>query len=252
MVDQQDISRDSLWLRVGVASVWLATGVMVVSATYRAIGANTLHRLGLPEWLMPLTCAFEVALAFWVALGRPSWWITLLQVSMVASFTAILALGEPRLLVSPFGMLTKNVPIVAAVVVAYLIEREGYSPRARWLLRGGMASVGITEGLFPKILFQQAEELSIATQTGLAFGRPGTLLLVIGALQVTSGVAVLATRGPVLRWLLIAQAGGLIVLPVVVSWFVPWLWFHPFGPFTKNVPVLLGTLVILRRCSSWS
>ena len=228
MVDQQDISRDSLWLRVGVASVWLATGVMVVSATYRAIGANTLHRLGLPEWLMPLTCAFEVALAFWVALG------------------------EPRLLVSPFGMLTKNVPIVAAVVVAYLIEREGYSPRARWLLRGGMASVWITEGLFPKILFQQAEELSIATQTGLAFGRPGTLLLVIGALQVTSGVAVLATRGPVLRWLLIAQAGGLIVLPVVVSWFVPWLWFHPFGPFTKNVPVLLGTLVILRRCSSWS
>jgi hypothetical protein len=236
VVDQQDISRDSLWLRVGVASVWLATGVMVVSATYRAIGASYLHRLGLPEWLMPLTCAFEVALAFWVALGRPSWWITLLQVSMVASF----------------GMLTKNVPIVAAVVVAYLIEREGYSPRARWLLRGGMASVWITEGLFPKILFQQAEELSIATQTGLAFGRPGTLLLVIGALQVASGVAVLATRGPVLRWLLIAQAGGLIVLPVVVSWFVPWLWFHPFGPFTKNVPVLLGTLVILRRCSSWS
>jgi len=51
---------------------------------------------------------------------------------------------------------------------------------------------------------------------------------------------------------LAAQAAGLIVLPLVVSWFVPWLWFHPFGPFTKNVPVLLGTLVVLRRCSSWS
>lgn len=232
--------------------MWLATGVMVVSATYRAIGESYLQRLGLPAWLMPLTCAFEVALAFRVALGRPSGWITLLQVSMVASFTAILALAEPRLLVSPFGMLTKNVPIVAAVVVAYLIEREGYSPRARWLLRGGMAALWITEGLFPKILFQQAEELSIATQTGLAFGRPEALLMLIGTLQVASGVAVLSMRGRVLRWLLIAQAGSLIVLPVVVSWFVPWLWFHPFGPFTKNVPVLLGTLVVLRRCSSWS
>jgi hypothetical protein len=247
-----DVSRDSLWLRIGVASVWLATGVMVVHPLYRAIGASYLGRLGMPAWLMPVTCAFEIGLAFLVALGRPSQLITLLQISMVATFTAILALAEPKLLVSPFGMLTKNVPIVAAVAVAHLIEREGWSGRAQWLLRGGMAAVWITEGVFPKILFQQAEELTIATQTGLSFGRPATMLLIIGVLQAASGVAALLLRGRPLRWLLAAQAAGLIVLPLVVSWFVPWLWFHPFGPFTKNVPVLLGTLVVLRRCSSWS
>ncbi len=244
--------RDSLWLKVGVASVWLATGVLVVHPLYRSIGASYLGRLGLPAWLMPLTCAFEIALAFRVALGRASSWVTLLQVSMVSSFTAILALAEPKLLVSPFGMLTKNVPIVAAVAGAWLLEREGFSRRTEWLLRVGMASVWITEGLFPKILFQQSEELWIAEQTGLAFGEPGLLLALIGVAQLGSGIAALLCRGRLLRLVLAAQLVGLVVLPVVVSVFVPWMWFHPFGPFTKSVPIVLGTLVVLRRCSRWS
>lgn len=252
MSEAKTASVDSAWLRAGVAAVWLTTGVMVVHPVYRAIGASYLGRLGLPTWLMPLTCAFEVALAFRVALGRASGWVTLLQLSMVSTFTAILAVTEPRLLVSPFGMLTKNLPILAAVAVAWLLEREGFTPRARWLLRGGMASVWITEGLLPKILFQQREELWIAEQTGLAFGSPGALLAIIGGLQLGSGVAALLARGRLLRLILAAQIAGLVILPVVVSWFVPWLWFHPFGPYTKNVPVLIGTLILFRRCSRWS
>jgi hypothetical protein len=237
-------------LKVGVAAVWLATGVLVVHPLYRSIGASYLARLGLPVWLMPVTCAFEIVLAFWVALGRASTLVTLLQISMVASFTGMLAVTEPRLLVSPFGMLTKNVPIIAAVGVAWLLEREGMSRRAQWLLRVGMASVWLTEGLLPKILFQQPEELRIAERTGLSFGDPGLLLTLIGGLQLASGVAALLLRGRPLAWLLMAQMAGLVVLPLVVSWLVPWLWFHPFGPFTKNVPILLGTLVVFRRCSS--
>lgn len=248
----QAAARDSLWLKIGVASVWLTTGVLVVHPTYRSIGASYLGRMGLPSWLMPLTCAFEVALAFRVALGRASGWVTLLQISMVSSFTAILAFAEPKLLVSPFGMLTKNVPIVAAVAVAWLLEREGFTRRAQWLLRAGMASVWITEGLFPKILFQQSEELWIAEQTGLAFGKPALLLTLIGVAQLASGVAVLLLKGRWLRLVLGAQIAGLVVLPIVVSWFVPWMWFHPFGPFTKNIPVVLGTLLVLLRCSRWS
>jgi hypothetical protein len=112
--------------------------------------------------------------------------------------------------------------------------------------------VWITEGLFPKILFQQREELWITEQTGLALGRPALLLAAIGALQLASGVAALLLRGRWLRFVLVGQIAGLVVLPLVVSWFVPWLWFHPFGPYTKNAAALCGTLVVLWRCSSSS
>lgn len=247
-----DISRDSVWLRAGFGAVWFLTGVLVVHPLYRSVGASYLGRLGLPAWLMPVTCAFEVALAVWVVLRRPSPLLTLLQLSMVASFTLILAFSEPRLLTSPFGMLTKNLPILAAIAVAWLIENEGWSARARWLLRAGMAAVWLTEGLVPKILFQQREELWIVEHTGLAFGRPATVLAVIGAIQLASGVLALVLEGKALRWVLGAQIAGLVLLPLVVSWFVPWLWFHPFGPFTKNLAVICGTVVVYRRCSSWS
>jgi len=250
----QDSSSDHVpsttWLRVGVAFVWLATGLLVLHPLYRAFGSTYLARLGLPLWLMPLTCALEVVLGLWVAFGRASSVVTLLQLSLVLSFTAILAVSEPRLLVSPFGMLTKNVPILAAVSTAWLVEREGWSRRAVWLLRVGMAFVWLTEGLLPKILFQQPEELLIAAGTGLSFGNPSALLVVIGAIQIASGVLALTTRGRVLRVVLGLQIAALVVLPVVVSWQVPWLWFHPFGPLTKNVPLIFGTGVLFSRCST--
>jgi len=243
---------DARWLKAGVASVWLTTGILVAHPLYRAIGASYLSRLHVPEWSMPLTCLFEIALAGLVLLRPAGVFLTLLQLSLVTTFTVILALHEPRLLVSPFGMLTKNVPILTAVAGAYLLEREGWSGRVRWLLRVGMASIWITEGLFPKILFQQPEELWITAETGLSLGNPALLLRAIGACQLASGVLVLLLRGRPLRVLLGLQALALVVLPLVVSLFVPWLWFHPFGPFTKNVAALLGTLVLYRRCSSWS
>lgn len=244
--------RATLPLRVGVACVWILTGVLVVSPLYRAIGATYLGRLGLPLWLMPFTCVIEIGLGAWVAFQPASELVTWLQLAMVASFTLILGLLEPRLLASPFGMLTKNLPIMACVAGAYLIEKEGFTPRARAVLRVGMALIWITEGLIPKILFQQPEELIIAARSGLAWGNPSRLLYAIGAAQLVSGILALKLSNAPLRWLLGAQIAALLILPVVVSWQVPWLWFHPFGPLTKNIPIITGTWVVFKECSSSS
>ncbi|MCC6215002.1 MAG: DoxX-like family protein [Polyangiaceae bacterium] len=243
---------DARLLRFGVAFVWIATGLLVVHPLYRSIGAAYLLRLGLPEWLMVATCALEVALGVRVALGPATEWWTLLQASMVATFTALLAVVDPWLLVSPFGMLTKNLPFVAAVVAAWLLEREGATPRARWLVRGGAAMVWITEGLFPKLLFQQASELGIAEQMGVAAGRPELFVGALGVAQLASGVAVLALRGRLRRLVLSCQLVGLVTLPLFVTWFVPWLWVHPFGPLTKNAPLLACTWLLLRRDADWA
>lgn len=239
-------------LLLGVAFVWVATGLLVVHPLYRSIGEAYLGRLGLPSWLMPVTCALEVALGVRVALGRAARWTTLLQLSMVGTFTTLLAVADPWLLVSPFGMLSKNLPFAAAVGAAFWLEREGATRRARSLLRLGAALPWITEGLFPKLLFQQASELGIAEQTGLAPGHPGLLIGVLGAAQLASGVAVLVVRGRARRGLLACQLLGLVALPLFVTWYVPWLWVHPFGPLTKNAPLLAATWLLLRRDAEWT
>ena len=244
--------RETFWLRAGVALVWLATGLLVLHPTYRSIGGGYLDRLGLPHWLMPVTCVFEVGLGVWVLLRRAGNLVTLLQLAMVLSFTVILAVFDPWLLVNPFGMLTKNIPILVAVTCAWLVEREGWSRRADWFLRAGMASIWLTEGLLPKVFFQQVEELAIVQAVGLSFGAPGTVLAVIGLSQAASAVLALVLSGRALQIVLAGQILALVVLPLAVSWQLPWLWFHPFGPFTKNVPIICGTGVVLWRCSSRS
>jgi hypothetical protein len=111
-----------------------------------------------------------------------------------------------------------------------------------------MALVWLTEGLFPKILFQQPMELAIVANSGLVPFSPALFLSMLGVAQAASGVAALLLKGPWLKALLVAQALALVVLPLLVSWQSPLLWVHPFGPMTKNLPIIVGTLVALRRC----
>ena len=72
----------------------------------------------------------------------------------------------------------------------------------------------------------------------------------MGAGQVASGILALLLRGNWLQLLLWCQVLSLVVLPLLVSWQLPLLWIHPFGPLTKNLPILAGTIVVARRCSA--
>jgi hypothetical protein len=235
------------WLRWSVAFVWLATGLSVLHPSYRAVGHDYLARLGLPDWVMVATCVAEVLLGLRVALGNAATWLTLLQVAMIVTFSAILAWLDPLLLANPFGMLTKNLPLLAVIGTCWLLEREGWSRRAYWLLRGGVAVIWITEGLFPKILFQQPFEREVVALSGLVRSDPGTFLAVLGAAETVSGVLLLLLHCRPLRLLLVCQLVGLVVLPVLVAWHNPTLWVHPFGPLIKNVPFIVATVVLLRR-----
>ena len=240
-------AHDARLLRWSVAAVWALTGLLVFVPAYQAIGEQWLGRLGLPVWPMWLTCAFEVALALRLLLGPSGALLAVAQVAMVAGFTVILAALEPMLLVHPLGMLSKNLPFVGVVAVVALVEREGWTRRAWWLLRWAVALIWLTEGLLPKIAFQQAWELGLATQLQLP-GEPAHLVAALGVAQALSAVAALTLPRRPLRWLLGVQLAALIVLPCMVGWLEPQWWVHPFGPLTKNLPILAGTLVIWRRC----
>ena len=66
------------------------------------------------------------------------------------------------------------------------------------------------------------------------------------------GAALLVLRGWPLRWLLALQGAGLLLICVLVTNYDPVLWFHPFGPLTKNIPLIVGTMVLFRQAGDFS
>lgn len=230
-----------------MALVWLLTALGVVHPYYRQVGASYLTALGLPIWLMPLTCALELVLGIVVWSLRPRRWLTLLQVGMILTFTLVLAVHEPLLLASPFGMLSKNLQILAVLLLIDRVQREGgWSDETRRWLRIAMALVWLTEGLFPKLLFQQSIELSMVPRIGIVSVSPRVLVGALGVCQIASGILALVLTGAPRRLLLSAQALALIVLPLLVGLLEPSLYVHPFGPFLKNLPILVGTWLARR------
>ncbi len=237
---------DEVVLRRSVALVWLATAVTVLHPSYQAVGASYLARLGLgPAW-MYATCVGEGALAVWLWLRPFGRFLALAQIAAVAVFTALLAAVEPMLLVSPFGMLSKNIPFALAVWAAMRLERGDATARVWPLVVWAAALPWLTEGLLPKLLFQQDVELSMVPQIGIPLA-PGLAVGSIGVAQVVSFGLLHVLHGRPLAVLRTAQAAALVALPLVVGLLAPWLWVHPFGPFSKNLPILAATLLCLRR-----
>jgi hypothetical protein len=221
--------------------------VLVLHPHYRRLGELYLGELGLPAWLMFPTCVAEILLGLRVALGSASSWVTAVQVVVVVGFTAILTALDPWLLVHPLGVLLKNVPLLAVILAAWLLEREGWTARARWVLRLGMASIWIAEGLFSKVFFQGQLQRDLVARSGLVPMEPGLFLEILGLCQAASGVGVLLLRGRPLLFLLLLQIVGLVVLPLLVVLQDPLWLVHPFGPITKNVPLVVGTVFVLLR-----
>jgi uncharacterized membrane protein YphA (DoxX/SURF4 family) len=238
---------DSRELSAAAGFVWLATGLGVLHPYFRAEGRPYLERLGLPDWLMYVACAIEVVLGLRVLLGPARGWLAAVQVVAIAGFTLVLALLEPKLLVSPFGVLSKNGTLVAVILAAWLLEREGWSPLTTWTLRLGLAFIWVWEGLFANFLFQDQAVRDVIAKARLPVGDVGLFLKVAGVGEVLGGLAILVLRGQPLRWLLALQAFGLLVITALVTNYELRFWFHPFGPLTKNVPLILGTVILLRR-----
>lgn len=242
-------SAEARALRASIAVVWLTTGCFVVFPQYRAIGGAYLAEMGLPDALMFFTCAAEVLLGLRLLLRPTGGLLTALQLILVVAFTIILAAVEPRLLVHPLGMLSKNLPLLVVIGVVFEMERHGPTPRALAALRFGMAVVWLTEGIFPKLLFQHPWELGLVARLHLP-GDPSLLVGGLGVVQALSGIAALTLRGSALRLVLGAQLLALVVLPCMVSVMDPVFLIHPFGPLTKNAPILVGTYILFRRCST--
>ena len=124
-LSQQDIwnARMNPWrlpLRVTVAFIWIATGV-VSALISPAEGMRLLEQVGftgtLASALMYGTSAFEVIIGFLTAFGIRVRLMGLIQLALMFGFTAILTVRMPEMWWHPFGPLTKNIPLIGATLV---------------------------------------------------------------------------------------------------------------------------------------
>jgi hypothetical protein len=238
-------------VRSGLAVIWLATGLGVLHPAYRREGMASLEPLGLPSWVMVVTCVGEILLGLRVLFGRAATWLVALQGAMIVTFSVVLSLSQPELLLDPWSRLTKNLPLLAMLAVLWLVDREGWTARAVWLLRVGMASVWLLEGVIHKMLLGRETPF-----TAFLLGLPGVEnttrnVRFVGALQVTIALVSCLPRLPRMPrggaplFALYCQIAALIAATLLGSIQEPLLWVHPFGPLTKTVSWLLGTVALL-------
>lgn len=113
-------------LRWSIVAVWLATtivsfGLYPVEASYALLA-----RTGIPPSLQPLmlygAAGFDLLLGLGIAFlprRRPLW---LAQLGLIGFYTIVIAWKLPEFLLHPYGPLTKNLPMLAAIWLLYELE----------------------------------------------------------------------------------------------------------------------------------
>lgn len=114
-------------LRLALAAVWLITAWVSLFAWPLADSLALLARTGLtgtPAMVALigaalLDAAFGLATLF--APGRRLW---LAQIALIAGYSAVIAVCLPEFLIHPYGPLSKNLPILAVLILLYAEEER--------------------------------------------------------------------------------------------------------------------------------
>ncbi len=114
-------------LRWSIALVWIATAIVSAAFYPHALSVDLLVRTGIPSDLAPLTlfaaCALDLAFGIGTLLLRRRRWLWRAQLGLIGLYTVIIAWCLPEFVVHPYGPLTKNLPMLAAIwLLAHLEE----------------------------------------------------------------------------------------------------------------------------------
>ena len=113
-------------LRLSIAIVWIVTAfvssfVYPVAESYRLLA-----RTGIPPALQPLmlygASVFDLLLGLGILLLKRRRWLWLAQLVLIGFYTVVIAWKLPEFLVHPYGPLTKNLPMLAAIWLLYMLE----------------------------------------------------------------------------------------------------------------------------------
>lgn len=115
-------------LRLSIAFVWIATAIVSAFVYPAAQSFELLARTGIPPPLQPLmlygAAAFDLLLGLGILFLRRRRWLWLAQLALIGFYTVVIAFKLPAFLVHPYGPLTKNLPMLAAIWMLYELEKE--------------------------------------------------------------------------------------------------------------------------------
>ena len=115
-------------LRISIALVWIVTAFVSAFVYPVAESYELLARTGIPEPLRPLmlygASAFDLLLGIGILFVKRRRWLWLAQLGLIGFYTVVIAFKLPEFLVHPYGPLSKNLPMLAAIWLLYQLEDE--------------------------------------------------------------------------------------------------------------------------------
>lgn len=122
-----------------------------------------------------------------------------------------------------------------ASVPSAMLRAEATWGWMRPLFRFALAAVWIVTGLLSLGIYPVEASYALLAEVGLHGALASLALYGAAVLDIALGIATLAFPG---RWLWRMQLAIMASYTVIISFFLPEFWLHPFGPILKNVPIL--------------
>ena len=115
-------------LRYAIALVWIATAIVSAGLYPVELSYQLLERTGVPAAYAPLmlygASAFDLLLGLGILLLARRRWLWLAQLGLIGFYTVVIAWKLPEFLLHPYGPLTKNLPMLAAIWLLYELEEK--------------------------------------------------------------------------------------------------------------------------------
>jgi uncharacterized protein YbjT (DUF2867 family) len=115
-------------LRWSIAAVWIITAIVSFGLYPPAQSYELLARTGIPPGLRPLmlygAAAFDLLLGLGTLLLKRRRWLWLAQLALIGFYTVVIAIRLPEFLLHPYGPLTKNLPMLAAIWLLYQLDED--------------------------------------------------------------------------------------------------------------------------------
>lgn len=115
-------------LRWSIAAVWIMTAIVSFGLYPVEQSYELLARTGVPPPLQPLmlygAAILDLALGLGILLLSRRRWLWLAQLGLIGFYSIIIAWKLPEFLLHPYGPLTKNLPMLAAIWLLYELEER--------------------------------------------------------------------------------------------------------------------------------
>jgi uncharacterized protein YbjT (DUF2867 family) len=204
----------------------------LTNALRRWLGLPPASPVSIPEWLLWASVPLARLLSF-DALSRDS--LVMLKRGNIAPVTPLVgALNwTPRQIETA---LSQEPAAEAAVWHSRLFF-------LRPALRIGLALIWIATAIVSAFVYPLEKSLAMVAGLGVSGWQAAALVYGGAAVDAALGFALLLNIKPALTGLL--QLATIAIFTVLASFSVPEAWIEPLGPLTKNIAVVLATLVMI-------